>query len=200
MRSPDPSSPELSVPRLVGAPASLRLRLLAFFVAGYLALTYMPGKVVELPGASWTSSAFSTLLPESWGFFTKDPTEERYLMLVVTGDDIVPIDSDSQADLGNLFGLSREPRLRQSERYGIASVVPDERWIECADTSQVVACASDLIEGHRSTGAFEVSGRSEIQFHCGEYIVVQRSALPWAWRHTPSDFRLRVAWIEVTCS
>src|SRR5215218_8664142 len=83
-------------------------------VAAYAVHTVFPFNPLHLPGAKTISAR--TWIPEGWGFFTRDPREERLLLFRRTeGGAWVSASLGPAARRANFFGMNRYFRAQGIE-------------------------------------------------------------------------------------
>ncbi|MFJ1430763.1 SdpA family antimicrobial peptide system protein [Capnocytophaga canimorsus] len=107
------------------------------------------------------------LLPQGWGFFTKDPRDDVYQLFKydLNGDfEKITIKNNS---IENLIGFSRKSRKISSELSILLSKIPDSLWTE-----------------HSQVGEdfFEIRQKELITILSeGKYLVEKKRTIPWAW-------------------
>jgi antimicrobial peptide system SdpA family protein len=185
--------------RFVGIPRSRLAKAMTLIVCTVLATGYLPGRVVQVPGGRGLTDFAAALLPESWAFFTKNPKESRYLVLVEGSNSTLTfVDDRSQAEPESFFGLNRTARIRQSERYGIGEAVSPESWYLCDDPLDVDRCFASFTKDFKTTRV-EIAGYRQIRSYCGDYVVLKQEPLRWAWRQSPNDYEVAIAPVSVVC-
>ena len=147
------------------------------------------------PGNSGFSPSYmlSTLIPQGWNFFTRDPQEARY-WIFRNDDSLTPVDPVDARGNGLFSFTSRAWRVRGMELARLTSGVPATKWSECNDT--IVGCA-------RSAHATPVRlvNSMAVKSLCGTFTIVHHTLTPWAWYARSAEQRARgsVARIEVSC-
>lgn len=124
-------------------------------------------------------ASVTKIVPQGWGFFTKDPQEIRVHYFSQT-DDGSWINADiANSDSANLFGASRVARLRGIE-YGtlLSENQPliTDGWFSCV-TAELQECAT-------KTGEVEpisVKNNYPVQTLCGRIAVLQQAPNAWAY-------------------
>ncbi len=113
------------------------------------------------------ANAFS-IIPQGWGFFTRDPKEPQYLIFDKDGTKL----SKSNSEPSNLFGISRKNRLMNIELSLIMSKIKESSW-------------SDYKEGKFDFNSTIISDTISINFNPsslkGHFFIAQQERLPWAW-------------------
>ena len=119
------------------------------------------------------SSFIYTLLPQGWGFFTRDPLEEQTLVYRPQGSDFRLVNKSS-GEPSYLFGLSRVSRRQNIELGQIIATIPAQAWTPCSSRN-LSSCLSDSLVVRKN--AFKSP------LVTGEYVLVSTPPLPWAWSH-----------------
>ncbi|PWW20129.1 SdpA family antimicrobial peptide system protein [Chryseobacterium sp. AG844] len=114
----------------------------------------------------------STLFPEGWSFFTRDPREPLLEVYKIENNKLlyIPLSNSSKE---NWFGFSRKSRVQGYEASIIVSEAPSKLWIENTGNNY---------ENHINDVAFSVkSKRSNNYFKKGLYLFILKKPIPWAW-------------------
>jgi len=128
------------------------------------------------------SRSIKLLMPEGWGFFTKNPQEPRIYYLINKENKWVMDPNTRRANLHNFWGLKKRPA-----HYGVLYYtqvlkrIPMATWLKLTD---------------RSFSKLNLSGPCIIPFNIkvaktyqeelpNQLVIVKRRILPWAFR----DFR-----------
>ena len=115
------------------------------------------------------------LFPEGWGFFTRDPREDQYLMFQQLGEDDVRVVTFKNASSRNFFGFSRKGRRVHMEFQRVQTFVPDSMWNHAVtDINSVIAKAPDV----------ELDNIGDYDyFHIdkGTYIIERSKPIPWSY-------------------
>ena len=144
-----------------------------------------------------TRTNVSTLLPQGWSFFTRDPQE------IVTSVNVLdPIDSTftneviKNASSRNFFGLKRYSNIQMAELSDLEPKVPEPYWKEC-ETYDCLDNLDDLI-------AFNINNNSDQQMICGTIYLVKEKPVPWAYtklvKHEGRTTKLKIAKINSICN
>lgn len=116
-------------------------------------------------------------VPQSWGFFTRDPQEEQVIIYEVLGKEKmlkeVIFDMTSK---DNYFGLSRKIRKKNYEFSQIILKIPEKQF----DT---VKGERSLLKVENSKGPYCVKiDKSDFDFiEEGELLIYKYSIIPWEW-------------------
>lgn len=148
--------------------------------------------VSAMAGANATEIGFisqynsSILFPEGWGFFTKSPREEKYMLYkVLSTGQLYPIHRNNSS-LKNWLGLSRGSRRINMEITKIAAATEsDSIWTKIVDGKLVFY--KSLISALRAdTIRFEST-----QYHIikpGVYILKRYQLPAWLWAKYEQHF------------
>ncbi|WP_394345007.1 SdpA family antimicrobial peptide system protein [Echinicola soli] len=112
-----------------------------------------------------------TVIPQGWGFFTRDPREPYTLLYKRTGDKLNLI-NDSGAEPRYLFGLSRSTRRQNIELGSLYLQVPDSMWVSCPSKAWKECVPDDRVF---------VSDSFKHPRLSGEYLLIRQAPVPWAW-------------------
>jgi antimicrobial peptide system SdpA family protein len=131
------------------------------------------------------------VLPEGWGFFTRDPREPD-LILVRRGADGAWAIEPPHASASNAFGLHRESRalpvesMRLLEHAPVAFAPCTGSWRECLDAAAPVALRNDVAQ----------------PLLCGDVAFLKRAPAPWAWADLmrPDDMPTDILRTRIECS
>lgn len=110
------------------------------------------------------------MLPQGWGFFTRDPREDQLFVYKMSGDGLHKITQPNFSS-GNLFGLSRLGRMTQMQAVNL--ILQHYSHFQDCDKKDPGECRTDSI--YRLENSFEHALLK------GKYLVKKQPALPWAW-------------------
>lgn len=166
-----------------------RWSLRAFFVCLVLAWVvpitytlrfYLPYNASVL---SRSTPSFLLLVPEGWGFFTRDPREEDFF--TYRRDESGAWEVISQW----AFGFSRRGRILAREAVSIVEQV--EIQIDCRGDH--VSC----LDGIDAEAMIDTTYRDPGL--CGDIGFVWQDPVPWAWAKSAVVMPSRVGRVEVSC-
>jgi antimicrobial peptide system SdpA family protein len=110
------------------------------------------------------------VLPEGWGFFTRNPREADLILLRRRDGGAWEIEPP-HASAKNWFGLLRESRALPVESMRLLKDAPaafascQGSWRECVDAAPAVALQNDVAS----------------PLLCGDVAFLRRAPAPWAW-------------------
>lgn len=138
------------------------------------------------------------IVPEGWGFFTRDPREPRIVPYTLN-----PQGEWQNANLGPhsqgrwIFGFDRRSRAQGVEIGTLFGDVPEAGWTECGDDAEPLdpPTCLDLAE------PISVHNPSESPSLCGTVALVAQEPIPWAWRDAIDTIEMpsRVLLLDVAC-
>lgn len=137
----------------------------------------LPTTVLDARGTSGGRSVVSTLVPQGWSFFTRDPqTPSLVIYEVGPGSQFTTAGTLPQTRGENLGGLSRSQRSEDTEKSLIAMSIRE--WTAC-DHESFERCAEKalLLPAEKPTPDATVPN------FCGEHLLVLQSVTPFAFRH-----------------
>nr|WP_299067881.1 SdpA family antimicrobial peptide system protein [uncultured Allomuricauda sp.] len=76
------------------------------------------------------SFAIKAFVPEGWGFFTRDPQEEKLIIFKILPDCSLKEIEFSVDSKENLFGFSRKLRKRNFEYTKVLQYIPADAWAD----------------------------------------------------------------------
>lgn len=109
------------------------------------------------------------VLPEGWGFFSRDP-RERDLIVARRSHGRWQIEPP-HADVTNWFGLRRTSRVLPVEASQVLTQLE----------KPLVPCAGELDTCLEAAPVHEVASDRARPFLCGEVAFLRRAPVPWAW-------------------
>lgn len=154
----------------------------------------IPNSAIKLPKDDRAiSSFFKLILPEGFGFFTRNPRETRFL-LYKAADKRMYLATEPNASLTNLFGLSRKSRCENLEMSYILSKVQKEDWFKCKTIFN--ECLN-----YQDTPILLIKNSYSNPMLCGTYVIVMQEPIPWAWsaQLKPEIMPLFFTKINVVC-
>jgi antimicrobial peptide system SdpA family protein len=168
--------------------------LLASFVVifcCYAIHASLPFNTIRLPFETWAHIRF--FAPEGFGFFTRNPREERMLLFTKRDNGWVSASVGPNGDVRNLFGLNRAPRAQGFESSLLFSKVPMKVLVGCEETPKV--CLSQSSTPIQTTNAYPHATL------CGSVGIVVQKPIPWAWSlsETPIIMPSKFVILNVKC-
>ena len=162
--------------------------------AGVLAA--MPTTVIT---EDWGASrvAVNTVFPESWQFFTRDPTTASLVIYDVdeaTKGNLVVEGTLPQTSASNSFGISRNQRSQDTEKAVLANEATS--WVECGGMK-----AAECLKVASSTSSELVDAAERTKHFCGDLVIAEQTPVPFAFRNS-TDERvqiLKATRIETRC-
>jgi antimicrobial peptide system SdpA family protein len=164
------------------------LWITAFF---FVFVSALPFNAVTPKGQNFN---IKVLLPEGWGFFTRNPREPYILFFKKENDQWKHCLSIPNSNYKNYFGLKRNARAEGIEySFLIKDIVP-EQWVKL-DSDVISDREYSLLK------VFEVSNRISEPHICGDILVVRREYIPWAWSATKKNIIMpsMVVRLKVKC-
>ncbi|TGE16820.1 SdpA family antimicrobial peptide system protein [Hymenobacter elongatus] len=137
---------------------------------------------------------FSALLPEGWGFFTRNPREEKIVLYRIRPDKTLTLASYRNSDARNLHGLSRRSRRINMEFSRMMAEVQEKDWSRYQTYSLAELVGSDAI----APVQVAYSPLKFTQLTKGAYLVKRFNLVPWAWAQYPGHFTNPEEYLKVT--
>lgn len=112
------------------------------------------------------------LIPEGFGFFTKNPREQSRFIYKLNQFGKYDLISCRGSELTNVFGLFRNGRKRNVEMASILAQIQDSAWISGNLQKFDIQCDGKLINICNPIIAPEF---------IGDFIIVMQDRTPWPW-------------------
>jgi len=150
----------------------------------------LPPNPIQLPLED--HSPMVSLLPQGWGFFTRDPRSADMTAFLRTTDGW-RVAANSKPLWPRLFEFSRSRKMTNVEVGMVLYEIPDPKWQPCEEISS--ACLD------RATGSGQINNPLAHSSLCGDVGVVRQAPLPWAWSATPDETVMpsEVLRVQVAC-
>jgi len=162
--------------------------------AGVLAA--MPTTVItEDWGAS--RALIGTVLPESWQFFTRDPTTPSLVVYDVdegAKGHLAQEGTLPQTSASNMFGITRNQRSQDTEKAVLAN--ESTAWVECGGMK-----ASECLKATSSASPESIDAPKRTRHFCGDLILAEQAPVPFAFRNSTDEtiHVLKATRIETRC-
>src|SRR5690606_29470956 len=114
---------------------------------------------------------FNLSAPEGWGFFTRSPREDIVDIYSIEDDKLDKV-MQKNGHYSNLFGISRKSRKIGMETSIILGKVSDSMWTNKTDIGNIEIPSK----------GYTVSNEFLHYLKSGDYVLVKRKTIPWAWR------------------
>lgn len=135
------------------------------------------------------------IIPEAWGFFSKNPREPKYYLYKKISGDWERISLGPNSNPKNYFGLNRQARA-QGVEYGLLLVqLRSEKW----DSSTTNSLEASL---KKAEVKMELKNISPNPTLCDSIAIVSKEIVPWSWakENAKSDMPLRYIKLVAKCS
>ncbi|WP_226360941.1 SdpA family antimicrobial peptide system protein [Pseudonocardia sp. ICBG1142] len=131
-----------------------------------------------------------SLLPQGWGFFTKNPREPALSIYAQRSGSWRVISEGSNASPKRAYGLDRTARTEQYEIEDLLKQSEKMPWTGCSVGDDLGSCLTNSDKKHHQP----VSLASEHPRFCGNIALVTTDPVPWAWANhlftQPSHYKL----------
>lgn len=136
------------------------------------------------------TNIIQSFIPQSWGFFSIDPTEEELNVYSLEDDDKLIWPNNR---IKNIFGLSRYGRAQGTEIGLLQSEISPEKWSNCEEDP--VSCLLDEPKIH-------ITNKTPKPTLCGEIGIAMETATPWSWSKDADQINMpsKVVRMSVQCS
>ena len=173
-----------------------RIRMTGLLIVGYgIVAAYAFVNAVEdspLVPSFRSRANITTMLPEGWAFFTRNPREPQWFAYSLSAKGWARVEQRHASSV-NYFGFARRAPLQMMELGALISQSADTSWMSFpADTDPLQVRAP----------ALTVHNPSVRPILCGDVLVVEREPVPWAWSSTAASVRLggRILRMSVDCN
>ncbi len=116
------------------------------------------------------------MLPQGWGFFTRDPREDKLIVYKMSSDRLHKI-TQPNFSVSNLFGLSRKGRMTQMQAGNLI----------LRHLSQFRDCYKKNPSECQTDSIFRVKNNFDYSLLKGKYMIKKQATLPWAWSSSRRD-------------
>ncbi|MEX5936112.1 SdpA family antimicrobial peptide system protein [Mammaliicoccus sciuri] len=123
-------------------------------------------------------SELEEILPQQWGFYSKNPRTTDLVYFKVDGNDLLY----PNARLGNLWGINRKARAQGTEAGGIFEKLSSKNKIKKTDVFY-----SDLKEEIKNEPYIQIKNDDTFQSLKGKYIFFTGEYTPYAWAKNTND-------------
>lgn len=178
-------------PTQVGATVVLG-GVLAIAICVVVALSSVPPTVLDFPTSF--RQTVHTVVPEGWGFFTKDPQDPEILPYKLVDERWRLVQRQGAWHPDTVFGWDRVAREQGLELGLLSQQVPRAAWLNC--TNRPETCLSEIPVELRVTDAVADPTM------CGTAAIVWQTPLPWSDAHASRDViePSSIAKFSVSCS
>ncbi|HEY8088868.1 MAG TPA: SdpA family antimicrobial peptide system protein [Polyangiaceae bacterium] len=146
---------------------------------------------ISLPGED--RGTMTSVLPEGWKFFTRNPQEPQIRPYVLEGGAWVTASLLPNSRARNLLGIDRSGRAQSVELGLLSESIPSSAWIACDE--------APLVCLDRAPVAATIHNDFPNASVCGAVGLVSQPPVPWAWARSSDhlDMPSRVVRVEVPC-
>lgn len=154
----------------------------------------LPVNALDLPFESSVKLPLQALVPQGWGFFTRDPREPRLLPFRHEAAVWRAASEGPNGEPWNALGLNRAARAQGVELGLLENAVPTSAWKQC--TADIPGCLDAL------STPIRVANPTPSPTLCGDVGLAQRDVVPWAWAGSVPDetgMPSKVVRLTITC-
>lgn len=187
----DPATPDPAVVRRI----RMVTAVVVVLIAATTALFSLPSHI-HLP-RSWQTgfSSVQSLVPQGWGFFTRNPREASMIPYVYDGTTWVNANRGPNAQLRYLLGLNRESRLTE---FDIVQLLQQSAtvttWTPCAEP-EVDSCVASAT----AAGVVPVVTYGYQLRLCGDVLIIRQEPIPLAYAGLGYRPPMEAIRFHVTC-
>lgn len=144
--------------------------LILIFKVSIASIPYNP-----YSGSQINTYNFRNMLPQGWGFFTRNPREDNYFIYQkdTLGSYTQSVNPNNNS--GNFFGIKRTSRIQSMEVGVLIQRLEKYSWLNCPEGSK------KCIEQVDTLNPIPVLNTTISPTLCGEFILTQKQTTPWAW-------------------
>ncbi|PEK57864.1 SdpA family antimicrobial peptide system protein [Bacillus wiedmannii] len=138
--------------------------------------------------------AISSVLPQGWGFFSKDPRESQVGLYAAEKDSLEVLWPNMKVK--NVFGLYRKGRSQGVEMGLLTTKFKEQDWMKCTD-SNLQACKKKA-----DKKVVKVENPISTPLVCGEYYMTKENPVPWNYyKYSDSTYTVtNIVKVDVSCS
>lgn len=169
------------------------LALLLFWFAAFLYTVHpvLPPNPIQLPGEE--HNPLPKLLPQGWGFFTRDPKSMGLTGMIRTTEGVWQTPASANRRWPRLVEFSRRRKLAGVEVGVILDQLSEPNWQECKQVPSVCLEQAN-VEG-------QVDNQMPHPSLCGEVGIYRQPPIPWAWSQAADETIMpsQVLRLQVVC-
>ena len=185
-----PKMPNLQRSTSLGVLALVQYGLLTAF-AITVAVAAMPFNTLNL--SDDLRSTVMSLIPEGWGFFTKNPRDPEIQVAVLHNGRLEKLNIVSSFEAKYAFGFNRLSRAQGLELDNLLGQLQTSGlWHDCQQKASVCAQSLSVQKRLLNSAAFPTL--------CGDLVLFERRPVPWAYRNMNPNMPSRLIRVEVVCS
>ena len=136
-----------------------------------------------IPVSAEEKNVIKFFFPQGWGFFTKDPREDKYKLYKLIAGNSPKLINYKITSIENLLGLSRKGNRICIEMIRIQNQLPKAtEWIESK---------LDIDQYDFSQQEFKLIDINEEDYYYinpGKYLIKQYQITPWNWLKYPDNY------------
>lgn len=152
----------------------------------YVATASLPYNPIRPPFANVIN--WKMLVPEGWGFFTRNPREPNIYLLKKENNTWVSC-FRTNPDPINLFGIKRFSRSQGVEYGLLLQQTSAEDWTKCEEVT-----LDDCVK-KKNKRIVTVLNSSTHSSLCGQILFVQQAPLPWAWSRSNNKINMPLQYL-----
>jgi len=160
------------------------LSLLYFIISIFILL--IGQNVYQESYSNSTQKTINSILPQGWGFFTRNPKETKYRIYLMKGNELQIVNRKNSSS-SNAFGLSRKYRRFGYEFTKIYTSIKSKRWNK-VNTQEIPKLKQNISDTVYIDSSF-------LLIKEGSYLIEKYENIPWAWSNKLSEERI----IEYIC-
>ena len=191
--TPRPVAVTRVAPRLLGG-VVLMLAITWSVLILYSVHIELPVNALDLPFESTIKPNLQAVIPEGWGFFTRDPREARLLPFLRDAGGWRSASEGPNGEAWNAFGMNRAARAQGVEMGLLEFAIPTDTWKDCNE--EIANCLD------KTPTSMHLSNPTPHPTMCGEVGFAHRDTVPWAWAaSTPDESSMpsKVVKVNVKC-
>ncbi|PDY26976.1 SdpA family antimicrobial peptide system protein [Bacillus thuringiensis] len=141
-----------------------------------------------------TNLIISSVLPQGWGFFSKDPRENQVGLYAEGKDSLEVLWPNMKAK--NVFGLYRKGRSQGVEMGTLTSKIKEQDWMECSE-GNLQTCKKKADEK-----PIKLDNPVTYPLLCGGYYMTKEKPVPWNYyKYSDSAYKVtNIVKVDVACS
>ena len=136
----------------------------------FIALASIPYNPLSLPQVNKMNVL--RIIPEGWGFFTRNPVEPSYYLYQKNKEGVYILINPSAPEAVYYFGISRRSRRINVELHSMLSQLKDTSWEKVEQPRDIQLETNKLISIHSDLSNPLLRG---------DYILLELQRTPWAW-------------------
>lgn len=167
------------------------------FVASFV--VYAQGSPLGLRFLEPAKESMTRVIPQGWGFFTKDSREPSWTVLRVDDGDLVTPKTGAANSLTSFLGVSRNHRVVGLEQIEWLSLLERDQVSAISCSAEVISECFDELEGDIDYVEIDASAQRGPLRNCGHHWIYLNLVKPFSYRDIAYDQEWTIYPVDIEC-